>query len=251
MRTYIDYKNQVSEIKTKVETDKCFHTKTAKKDALETLNRAYENLVKENKDYHLGKSKGFNYWDVPSNLHQVKAKHVDIFQAFGINAQLVLLLAMDRVHLKSFDVVKKVAEKKEYKPTEKQATHLGTCQICGSVHKVNRDTGKLASHGYTKGYSFHMGECMGSRKDPYEISNAYLIDYSLLLDERCREISKQILASESTTVFNVRKLREEYDEIVNHVQPRIKKRWQTWKQSQLKPIYEPVDIAGWNVPKPS
>lgn len=236
LKTYIDYKNQVSEIKTQLETDKCFYTKSAMKDALETVSRAYERFVSENKDYHLGKSKGFNYWDVPSNLHQVKEKHVDIFQAFGINPQIVLLLAMDRNYLKSFEVVKKVAEKKEYQPTEKQATHLGTCQICGSVHKVNRDTGKLASHGYTKGYSFHMGECMGSRKDPYEISNAYLIHYSVLLDERCREISNQILASENTTVFNVRKLREEYDEIVNHVQPRIKKRWQNWKQSQLTPI---------------
>ena len=236
LKTYIDYKNQVSEIKTQVETDKCFFTKSAMKDALETVSRAYERFVSENKDYHLGKSKGFDYWDVPSNLHQVKPKHVDILSAFGINPQTVLLLAMDRNYLKSFEIVKKVAEKKEYKPTEKQATHLGTCQVCGSVQKVNRSTGKLATHGYTKDYSFHMGECMGSRKDPYEVSNGYLTTYSNLLEERCIEISEQILASENTTVFNVRKLREEYNEIVNYVQPRIKKRWHNWRPSKLIPI---------------
>ena len=235
LKTYIDYKNQVSEIKTQVETDKCFYTKTAKKDALETLSRAYERFVSENKDYHLGKSKGFDYWDVPSNLHQVKEKHVDIFQAFGINPQIVLLLAMDRNYLKSFDVVKKVTEKKEYIATEKQATHLGTCQICGSVQKVNRSTGKLATHGYTKGYSFHMGECNGSRKDPYEISNTYLTDFGGLLIERRSEIEKN-LAVENTLVFNVRELRQEHRDITHYLLPRIKKRFQNWRPSKLIPI---------------
>ena len=237
MKTYTDYKKIHDQNRVQVETYGCFFTKTAKTEALDTLSRAFEKYVSENKNYHSkeAKDKGYNFWDMPSSLHHVREKHNDVFSAFGVNPIVVRHLVRDRDYLKSFDVVKKVSVKKEYKPTERQATHLGSCQVCGSVQKVNKSNGTIASHGYTKDFSFHHGECVGSRAEPYEISNSFLIKYAVILDARVAQIEEN-LAVENTLIFNVRELRQEKREIINHVLPRIANRYSNWKLSSLTKI---------------
>lgn len=47
-----------------------------------------------------------------------------------------------------------------------KATHKGTCQICGAVHKVKAN-GIIAMHGY-KAAGQYRGTCDGSYAVPYE-----------------------------------------------------------------------------------
>lgn len=58
--------------------------------------------------------------------------------------------------------------------TNNQATHYGTCQVCGSVQKADRHTNRLAAHGYTLAYGWQSGSCSGSHQLPYEVSKDYL-----------------------------------------------------------------------------
>lgn len=48
----------------------------------------------------------------------------------------------------------------------KKATHIGECQVCGSVQKLPE--GVLAKHGYTVRFSFFEGTCWGSGHKPFE-----------------------------------------------------------------------------------
>lgn len=49
-----------------------------------------------------------------------------------------------------------------------KATHMGHCQICGSLQKLPNN--KLSLHGYTTKHGFFSGQCMGSRRLPIEVS---------------------------------------------------------------------------------
>jgi hypothetical protein len=53
-----------------------------------------------------------------------------------------------------------------------KATHIGTCQICGSAQKL--PSGRLAKHGYTVEYGWGFnGVCDGSGHLPFEVSKDY------------------------------------------------------------------------------
>tara|TARA_A100001011_G_scaffold367847_1_gene421596 strand:+ start:777 stop:1625 length:849 start_codon:yes stop_codon:yes gene_type:complete len=71
---------------------------------------------------------------------------------------------------KSMGITAKPKVKREIKFTEQQATHWGTCQVCGSRHKVGRKHGRIAVHGYTTIYGGHDGACFGSKHEPLELS---------------------------------------------------------------------------------
>ena len=49
-----------------------------------------------------------------------------------------------------------------------KATHLGTCQVCGSTQKL--PGGRLSQHGYTVDWSQFVGTCKGSGARPFEES---------------------------------------------------------------------------------
>lgn len=51
-----------------------------------------------------------------------------------------------------------------------KATHRGSCQLCGAVHKINAQTGCIAKHGYNVKYESFVGTCPGSDALPYEKS---------------------------------------------------------------------------------
>lgn len=67
-----------------------------------------------------------------------------------------------------------------------KATHRGTCQICGKLHKL--PGGLLASHGYTVDHGFFNGTCWGSWNKPFEESKD-LIELAIYKgDESATEI---------------------------------------------------------------
>jgi hypothetical protein len=52
-----------------------------------------------------------------------------------------------------------------------KATHLGTCQLCGSFQKL--PNGVLADHGYNINWGSFVGVCSGSRRAPFEQDKSY------------------------------------------------------------------------------
>ena len=50
----------------------------------------------------------------------------------------------------------------------KKATHEGTCQVCGKLHKLPHG---LSVHGYTVDFGFFSGVCRGSYGKPFEKSH--------------------------------------------------------------------------------
>lgn len=154
-----------------------FPTKSAQKNCLDSLNRAFDILCRD-KNYDAIEAAGFKYYDVPFNLHQFRPKHFDLFViAFGREtAQKVAALDVLRTAAKELEIVKP-AKKPARVPTGNQATHQGTCQICGKMHKVNNKTGLLATHGYTLEYGFFNGECDGRHQKPFEVSSDALVKH--------------------------------------------------------------------------
>lgn len=152
-----------------------FPTKAAAKDARQYLSRAYDMLTK-GLDYAALEANGLSFWDVPNDLHRIRSKHTPILRvAIGPErADRVRFLADQLDKIKVMPVIKPTPKPKvAAQPTGNQATHLGTCQICGAVHKVGKRSGRIAKHGYRVGRSayslgrFH-GECEGSHYPPLE-----------------------------------------------------------------------------------
>lgn len=233
--TKFDYLKNGRDLLAKAQEVGSFPSKAQQKECLEGFSRSYEQHVSSVKNYRKGKELGYFYGDVPSNLHQVRGKHEDILVAFDIDTDFVNELTLYRRQAKELTVVKPTKVVKQVVATDRQATHYGTCQVCGSVQKVDRINGKLASHGYHKTWGTHMSECRGSRQLPYEISNTYLLDFGILLEDRLSAI-KDSLAINDTHIATPRQLKSEYNEIVNHVIPRIKARFQKWSKKDLTPI---------------
>ena len=70
---------------------------------------------------------------------------------------------------KSMGITAKPKVKKEIKFTDRQATHWGTCQVCGKQHKVDKKNNVIAEHGYTLMYGGQLGGCYGSKHQPLEL----------------------------------------------------------------------------------
>lgn len=171
-----------------------FPTKQAKKDCLTRIQRAYECLV-DKIDRDALKAIGHDHWNVyPLELRHIrKDKHEQLLLA-GVgndSAHRVFYLLGERERMNAMPVVKPAAKPKApARTTERQATHVGTCQICGRKHKVDVRTGRIASHGYTKDFGFHNDQCFGSNSMPYETHTDRLKEYKAKL------ISKLFRSSE-------------------------------------------------------
>ena len=152
--------------------DGTFPSKAAQKDALDDVSRAFDKLV-DTKNRDGLDAAGYSFWDLPSYPHQLKAKHEPIFKAADIDWDVAQKLVEMRNDIKAMPIVKP-APKPVAKPTGNQATHQGTCQICGCVHKVSNKSGKIATHGYTVEYGYFNGECGGRHQLPFEVSCDHL-----------------------------------------------------------------------------
>lgn len=154
------------------DTDGTFPSKAAQKDALYNLSNAFD-LLNNVKNKDALEAAGYNWTHLCLFLHQVKAKHEPIFTAAGIDWTVVAKLIEMRNDIRAMPVVKP-APKPVAKPTGNQATHQGTCQVCGCVHKVSNTSGKIATHGYTVDHGYFNGECGGGYELPFEVSCDYL-----------------------------------------------------------------------------
>lgn len=150
-----------------------FATKQAKKDCLTRIQRAYECLVAKPDRAALAQITRDIYFGVyPLELRHIrKAKHEKLLLA-GVgneNTHRVFYLLGERERINAMPVVKPAPKPKApARTTERQATHLGTCQVCGRKHKVDVQSGRIASHGYHKNFGFHANQCFGSHSFPYE-----------------------------------------------------------------------------------
>jgi len=149
-----------------------FPSKAAQKDILDGLNRAYGKL-RDTKSHDGLKEAGYSFWDIPNDLHNLRDKHEQIFEAGQIDWETAKMLIDLRTTVKAMEVVKPTPKPKA-QPTGNQATHQGTCQICGRIHKVDNQYGTIAKHGYTKRFGFFSGTCEGSDHLPLEVSSDLL-----------------------------------------------------------------------------
>ena len=149
---------------------KGFTTKVAKKDALEQLNRAYNQVRSES---------GRGYTDSPYSLCHVRPKHAE---ALGRSWPQVETLVAIRAEINAIEVAKKVSKVDDTKVREigpKQATTAGIdfidqngerrgyCYCCGRAGFKLNDAGLLSRHGYSRpGWGYDVGGCQGTRKTP-------------------------------------------------------------------------------------
>lgn len=196
-----------------------FPTKQAKKDCLTRIQRAYECLV-DKIDRDALKAIGHDHWNVyPLELRHIREdKHLKLLHV-GLGwdkANSVTYLKGYQTQVKEMPVVKPAAKPKApARTTERQATHVGTCQICGRKHKVDVKTGRIASHGYTKDFGFHNNQCFGSNSMPYETHTDRLKEYKTKL------ISKLFRSSECKYSNQQAALQDRYLAAIERTEARI------------------------------
>lgn len=218
-----------------------FPTKVAAKDARQHLNRAY-GVLRDRLDHAALEANGLSFWDVPLDLHQIRSKHTPILMcALGLEAaDRVRFLADQFDKIKAMPVIKPTPKPKvAAKPTGNQATHLGTCQICGAVHKVGKRSGRIAKHGYRVGRSGYIGrfegECEGSHYAPLETDCS-------VLQRHIRHLGRQLnLLRESDdpiyTTWDGKQFRR--SGLIRNTERAIaeqKGRLEGWKPTDLMPI---------------
>lgn len=175
MTYYLDPSKNTYEYNLSVAHDMCaaeqFATKQAHKDCLTRIQRAYE-CLREKRDLKALEAAGYNWFDIPMELRHCRhEKHFDLLCAALGNddAGRVFYLQREQQRIKAMPIVKPTPKPKApARTTERQATHVGSCQICGRKHKVDVNTGRIASHGYHKNFGFHANQCFGSHSFPYE-----------------------------------------------------------------------------------
>tara|TARA_R110002153_G_scaffold66396_1_gene177486 strand:- start:98 stop:919 length:822 start_codon:yes stop_codon:yes gene_type:complete len=148
---------------------KGFTTKAAKKDALEQLNRAFDQVSREG---------NVSYFERPSNLCHVRPKHAE---AFGPVWGQVEILVELRKEINAIEVTKvskvdntKVRELGPHAATaagidflDSSGDRRGYCYCCGRVGFKLNDAGRLSRHGYSRpGWGYDVGGCQGTRKTP-------------------------------------------------------------------------------------
>lgn len=220
-----------------------FPTKAAAKDARQSLSRAFDCLVRGNIDYAALEANGLSFWDVPNELHRIRSKHTPILKiAIGLeNADRVRFLADQLDKIKAMPVIKPTPKSKvAAQPTGNQATHRGTCQICGAAHKVSKRTGRIATHGYRvarNGHSFGWfeGECDGSGRLPFEVDCVLLgrhIDQLEQQLDQLRQSDDPVYTHWSGKTFRRAGLIMQTERAIEEQ----KKRLDGWQPTDLMPI---------------
>lgn len=237
-KTYTDYVQRAFELC----EDGSFPTKAAAKDARQCLSRAYDTLRK-GIDYAALEANGLSFWDVPNDLHQIRSKHTPVLKvAIGLeDADRVRFLADQLDKIKAMPVIKPTPKPKAAaQPTGNQATHLGTCQLCGAAHKVSKRTGRIAKHGYRvsrNGHSFGWfeGECDGSGHLPFEVDCNLLERHIAQLEqqlEQLRQSDDPVYTHWSGKTFRRAGLIMQTERAIEE----HKKRLDGWQPTDLMPI---------------
>ena len=218
-----------------------FYTKTSKKEMTEHTQRLYDDLVSHSNPYNnslpLSKEEIRELkFELTHDLRFVKEKHYKILAQLKMPVEKVAELKSLDDKIRSMPVVKKEKQKVEIKFTERQATHLGTCQVCGCMHKVSKEDGTIAKHGYTVAWNSFNGECQGSHHLPFEQDKKVKKTYILELDDYLEglEVPETTgnLRKDEIAVWN-------YESTKRHLARLIEwhcKLMNEWKVKPLKPI---------------
>lgn len=118
----------------------------------------------------------------------------------------------------------------------KKATHMGTCQICGRMHKVDVKYGVVAAHGYTRQWGNEHNHCPGGQWRPYEVTNARAVQLKEEFEQAVTELRKATTLTDNEIKRNWRdkeatKIRG-LDNAIEHLGRRIEK----WEAKELTPI---------------
>ena len=182
-RTYEEYLQ-----KAEMEAEGGFHSKSRQKEATRLLDDAFRTL--KMRDIPTGEFHGetFDNFGVQFPTHpELIGKEIMEYQSVDIwnfkpekhlseyheNDRPKVMKLYELWHkYKSMGITAKPKVKREIKFTDKQATHWGTCQICGKHHKADRKTNRVASHGYVMPWKWggQYGHCEGSKHLPLELS---------------------------------------------------------------------------------
>ena len=164
--TYEDYLNRAS----KMIAEGSFPSKAAQKDVFQDLARAFDRIL-DMQDRQALEDAGYKWGDMIIDLHNLRDKHIEMLTVALGKEMAIKCYAIGTLRqiAKEMPIIKP-APKAKPAPTGNQATHQGTCQICGRIHKVNNVTGLVATHGYTVDYGYFNGACSGSSKLPLEVS---------------------------------------------------------------------------------
>jgi hypothetical protein len=249
MTYYLDPSKNTYEYNLSVAHDMCaaeqFATKQAHKDCLTRIQRAYE-CLREKRDLKALEAAGYNWFDIPMELRHCRhEKHFDLLcAALGNDAAgRVFYLQREQQRIKAMPIVKPTPKPKApARTTERQATHAGSCQICGRKHKLDVKTGRIAAHGYTLEHGWQNGVCIGSHNLPYERSANKLVWFVSHLEGMLqRNNDRYATAMEKHGLTpQVAQLGVDLDNIKRNLNA-VKKRIEAFKPNQpLTPVEELV-----------
>ena len=168
-----------------------FTSKSAQKDALDTLNRAYDEGFKEpvcaklldarREGCHLTGTDRDLYYGTHA-LHVWKPKHAALYANFAAEVKFANECAELRANIKGTPLVAKAPSKSATLKAARAAV-AQTCQICG--RPILAETGVIAHHGYQRpGDGWQTSSCFGARHLPFEISRDRLGEYITMIQTR-------------------------------------------------------------------
>ena len=89
-------------------------------------------------------------------------------------------------------------------------THKGHCQVCGRVQAVSTNDNLLAKHGYDVQFGFFNGTCIGSDKEPLEVSKRIaevtISNMKNAIEEKREEIETFTGVTQMPVVFTTRNM---------------------------------------------
>jgi hypothetical protein len=192
-----------------------------------TLKRQYEGneeqvrslVLKELRDEDNRDLNGI-YYALPMYPHQIgslrKAYNQDVLHAgIMISDDLKATLVS---FMETWSEYKALVEKckpkivKTRKPSTSERTtpersleNTGTCPVCGQNCKLT-DNGRVVRHGYHVRYGSYHGQCLGTGRDPIEVSANGLIAYWAHLSEAC-EMAQQSIKDWTNEVHDVARVK--------------------------------------------
>ena len=165
-----------------------FTSKSGMQDALDTLNRAYDDGFKSAvqtklldtraEGCHLTGTNLDLYYNTPA-LHVWKPKHAALYANFAAEVQFANECAELRANIKGTPLVAKAPTKASTLKAARAAV-AQTCQICG--RPILAETGVIAHHGYQRpGEGWQTSSCFGARHLPFEVSRDRLGEYIAMI----------------------------------------------------------------------
>jgi len=126
LKTVQDHINFASE---QIQADGTFAAKAHKKEAMGILNAAYSLILRGNVEFSLDNLSREDCWLIPFDLHQIREKHMRLFDA-SLHAEIKTLLAL-RSEFKEVEIVKPAPKNDRVEAKHKE--------VSKTVHQMIQD----------------------------------------------------------------------------------------------------------------